>query len=359
MAGLLAAAAETATFVDAFSRDPLLLPADAAQERDLEFSRARGLVVDFEVFDMRLSPSGRAVALISEGEDEQTVFHVGDVRGTLTPFKADDGQFVDDEHVVLVAYGNDGLLLREIAIASPAEPTWEQRLPELRQGTLALDAAGRRWSVLGRARDASLELASGVLGSETVERQRWTVPDEGTRRGWPIGAAGTHVLLLYTDYASRADGGFWRRLVAGGPIDLLESRFVRVGPDGIVASDVSRLDVNCRPSPVNGEPALCAVFDGNRTRIVTLDPAAGLSPALVSLPGQLYVDAFPGGGWLTGWWSGAPVALKLETREAFRLGPADEEGADRLVMARRALAVSTVDGPRSTVRVYALNSPES
>jgi len=70
-------------------------------------------------------------------------------------------------------------------------------------------------------------------------------------------------------------------------------------------------------------------------------------------------DAFPGGGWLTGWWSGAPVALKLETREAFRLGPADEEGADRLVMARRALAVSTVDGPRSTVRVYALNSPES
>ena len=56
--------------------------------------------------------------------------------------------------------------------------------------------------------------------------------------------------------------------------------------------------------------------------------------------------------------SGA-TAFGLETREAFRLGPADEEGADRLVMARRALAVSTVDGPRSTVRVYALNSPES
>ena len=137
--GLSAAVAGSTMFLDYAGRDSFLRPADPIALRAVVAGTRTSFPVEFNVSDLRVSPGGRAVLLVSlDNEDRRTV-HVGVAGQPLASFEMEDGVFLDDHRVLLLETPREGSRLCEIDLDDGNSVLWEQHVIGLTATRLLVD----------------------------------------------------------------------------------------------------------------------------------------------------------------------------------------------------------------------------
>ncbi|HKW00328.1 MAG TPA: hypothetical protein VJN96_10915, partial [Vicinamibacterales bacterium] len=352
--GLSAAVAGSTMFLDAAGRDSFLLPAPSIQPRTVVPANTASFPADFTVSDLRLSPGGTAVLLVSlDNEDRRTV-HAGVAGGPLAPFPMEDGVFLDDHHVLLLETPREGSVIREIDLAAGNQVVWEQHVIGMTATRLLVDRSGERWQLLGYDRKRVTASAAGQIGGTDIDEHQWDAgkAQDAWRRA--LSASADAALVLETRYSRRLfDGVSWELAQLVEPSERMTSRLLTVTSNGATGIATSRLHLSCEASPVVGEPPICVSFDGTRSRIFTIDPATHAIAPRALLPGQFLLFHADAGGWAVGWWRGSAVAVNVRpgSGEALRYAERDDAEIGQVTVSGQHVAVVVMSGPGSSVRV--------
>jgi heat shock protein HtpX len=361
LAALTIVALGSAPVLELIGRDPFLARAAPLRWTFVEGEPERSFDIPFEIESLRLSASGRLAAFVraeyddASGRSAPPLFHLRRGDGSLAALQGSDLAFIDDRRVLLLALDEAGA---EVSVASfdGAPPLdWRERVPGIRAASLTYSAAPNQWALIGRDVDGNVVRATGTVGQAGVRRTAWkNVTDLG---GWinAIGTRGEAAIAIQKNY----DYGILPRALAMRlPLGLAptfpESRIWRLGSGARGNAGRSLLDVSCGLEPRDGESVVCTVFDGTRTRIVTIEPATAAITALGTMDGAFYADPASAAGWLTGWWCGAPAIVHLETRLVLRM-PSHAIEHVRVVAATAGVigAAGPIDGG-TRVRLYPL-----
>ena len=325
--GLVAAVAGSTMFLDYAGRDAFLRPAVPIALRTAVVETRTTMPVDFTVSDLRVSPGGRAVLLVSLDNEDRRSVHVGVMGQPLTTFEMEDGVFLDDHRVLLLETPREGSVVHEIDLDAGNQILWEQHVIGLTAARLLTDPSGENWQLLGYDRKRVTASASGQIGGQSVEPHQWDggrQPDAWRRA---LTATADAAVVVETQYARRLfDGVSWELAQFIEPAQRMSSRLLLVSPAGATEIATSRLSLNCESSAAIGDPAICVSFDGTRSRLFTIDPASHALEARALLPGQFLLFHLDAGGWAVGWWRGSAVAVNVrpDARDAVRYIGADE-----------------------------------
>jgi hypothetical protein len=341
-------------FLDATGRDPFLRPATSISPRTVVAETATTFPADFTVSDLRLSPGGTAVLLVSlDNEDRRTV-HVGVAGGPLTSFEMEDGAFLDDHRLLLLETPREGSVVREIDLDAGNQVLWEQHVIGMTATRLLLDRSSESWQILGYDRKRVTASAAGRVGSSDVDEHQWNAgkAQDAWRRA--LAASADAALVLETRYSRRLfDGVSWELAQFVEPSERMTSRLLAITPGGATEIAISRLYLSCEVSPLIGEPPICVSFDGTRSRIFTIDPATRAITARALLPGQFLLFHADAGGWAVGWWRGSAVAVNVlqDTPDALRYTGQDQAEIGQVTVSGQHVAVVVPADRGSIVRV--------
>lgn len=357
--GVVAGFAGSTVFLDRFGHDPFLAPAVAVSVKTIAGPALNEFSVPFDVSDLRVSSSGRYVALLSTHDDEDlTTVHAGRAGGPYTELAADEAVFVDEARLLLLARQRSGTTLRLVSLENDSHELWTRRLPDLFATRLWFDEGTASWRLLGWNDEHDIVSAVGDLDGGVIREQRWTSPARGRDNIDLVAVSGSNALAIETDYVpgflSRTRLWRWAPLVV--PATQTESRLWMVRPQGSVAFATSRLDVRCEGVALDDSRVICTAFDGTRTRFFGVDPEAQRLTALMKLDGRFYQRIDAGRGWVTGWWASGAVAIDVKRREAIRVEVPDGGRVLHLTVARRLLAAVSSADVGSSVRFYSLKS---
>ena len=246
--GVMAAFGGSTMFLDRFSTDPLLASGPSITVRQISGPPLLEFPVPVAANALKLGPGGRFVAIVSENNDEQSVFHVGPTGGPLIAFEADEGVFVGDRHMLLVAGNRSGTIVRDLELANPSAVVREQRIASLASGRLSVDTVSGRWSVIGSGDHDDVVNVEGVVGSDRVVEHRWKLPPTAGGYLVPLAAAGDAVIAVETRYGRSlfSGGSFWRWAPLLSAADALaESRILAFGPGTSVEVMNSQFAIRC------------------------------------------------------------------------------------------------------------------
>jgi heat shock protein HtpX len=354
-AGLATMLAGFPAFLDAFGSDPLLVPAGAPSWKPLPPGPFAEFPLEFAATELRLSPGGRSIAVVAANETEEgpLTFHLGRAGESLVPLEATDLIFTDDEHVLFLESGGTGVHLRYASVSSPAAALWHQHVDGLLAAQLSVGRDRRTWHLDGREGSGRLVHVQGRIGGDAGVERRWK---SNGRYGAMVAVAssGASAVVVETQYdAARPPLGLWQ-LAMFLPLPSSESFIRAVHPDGDVHIGASRLDVRCVAEQRGIERLACIAFDGTRSRVFSIDPETRRIAPVIQMDGRLFSYARLSSGWLTGWHAQGPVALRLDTREAFRVASSANEVISQLSPADRVIGALAYHDGISTVRLYAL-----
>ena len=331
------------SFLDRFVADPFLAPARALVVTTVSPAPLAEVSLPFEVSSLRVSPSGRYIAVGTEDEKEQTTIHAGRVRGPLTAFSADAATFVDERRLLLLEWVSGTSRLRLVDLAGgPDEVSWTLSVP-VQRARLSVDRASQRWSLLGWGASGDIASATGVVGQDTVDNLKWKVPAPEDVRVALISGSSSEVLALE------------RKILPGrfGAGRHAASVLWSITDRGSSVWTTTRLELRCGPLSTRGDVALCLAFDGARTRLFEVNPVARRLKALASVDGQFFRRGEEGStDWIAGWSSLGSILLRTATGAAVRIDQRDGSQASELAMADSVVGAVFSNENGSTVRLY-------
>src|SRR5262249_46667031 len=318
--GVITVALGSTWFLDAYGDDLFLVPAPALHVRTLDAPPLAEFTTALAVSDLRVSPGGRSIAIATEGENEDTTFHVGRAGGALSPFGADQAAFVDDDRVLLMGREDSATLLRLISIGEPASVTWSYRLSDLSPSRLFVDRATGAWTVLGRNRDRRIGRGTGRLGADAARLQQWQAALRHRVVPQPIASTSARAVVLDAqyDHGLIEDRFTYRWSWMLPPTIRSIGRFQAVGDAATVEFPETRLEIDCPPLPFDEGP-VCAAHDGARVGFFTMDAAPERLEAAGTLPGRYYSRGGASRNAIVGWWDRDAVVVRLRAREAIRI----------------------------------------
>jgi len=365
LAGIAAAAVFVATpqFVACCVRDAFVTADRGGRVRltAIDDSPERAADLPFVPNDIRISPDGRSVAALVEDYDDETItLHVGALGGELAAYQSDEAVFAGNDRVVILERTAGGSAVRVVGLGDrPHDVQAPVALDGIHALRVGVAPAGDGWIAFGTMKDGALVSATGRFGETTPSITEWATWGSTSM----LAAAGDRVLLWRLRYRpsllTRPGFSQWAPLLAaaalGGPAPA-ESEFwtLHVGiPTRIAASS---LPVTCT-SRGRLDAAICAAFDGRDTRLFAVDPAAPALEPVATVKGRLYTRHVSQDGWISGWLEGALVALQPRTSEMISVRSASRIYA--MTATDRVVAAVSMNGRRSTVRVYARKQPQS
>jgi hypothetical protein len=325
LSGLLAGVAGSTTFLEHFSRDSFVAPAERLTAAPITAAPFAEFSVPFVVSGIQVSRDGRHIALRSEDQDEHATFHVGLLNGPLAAFEGEEGVFIDDRRLLLLDQQPRGAFLREIRIDRSCQVLWQQVVPGLLSARLSFDPASNRWRLLGWNNTGDVVRAAGTVGGTAIETEQWSAFRGREQQADTVPTSGRDAIVLEIIVQPRFRRlGRWRPLTTLlAPFTRLETRLWAVGSGGAREIAASPLPVTCDGALRSDELPVCAAFDGTRTRLFAVDAdTRRLTPA-GWLPGRFILGSHAGNGWLTGWLMGQ-AAVRLDTREIVRPPALDE-----------------------------------
>lgn len=357
-AALAALLAGTSWFLSTFGRDPLLVEGQRFERVVVRPENRTEFRVPFYVSDLRLSPNGRRIALISYGDgrdDTVQAFHVGVAGQPLARIAADDVVFLDDERLLLMRTEDSVTAIEALALGDDTQQVvWQTSVKGMYPFRLTGNSQTHAWAILGTSDDDEIVRVEGRIGESAARETRWAA--KATTYPQAIAAAAEDAVIVEPDYDfdALAEGGFspWsmlRFLVHGqGGI-----RWLRAGAQATEPLGRSQLPGSCAVTPDRADGVICFAFDGSRTRIAAIEVPSGRVSPIGWLPGRFAGVTMAPGGWAAGFANSTPVALHYPTGRLVRLeGDGIPEDA-RAIAATESLAAGAWHGDNeSIVRVF-------
>src|SRR5262249_11021784 len=355
VAGLSAMSLGSTTFLDRFGSDPFLVDAPSIAESTVPSAALNEFTVPFQVSGMWLSPAAGYIAIASEDRDEKISIHAGHVGGPLENFEADDAVFVDERRMLLLEEGHGASTLRVVDLGADNHETWRARIA-VEGSRLWIDRSSATWRLLGTNSSGDVVRAEGHVGDDAVRTERWSPPG-GSDHFVVLSASRGHVLALETSHRGSLQryGGPQAVGARVEPERWETSRFWALHDSGNEAFSTSRLSMTCASSVAGSDETICAAYDGTRTRMVAVDPAARTVRPLASAVGRVYLRGEVDQGWIVAWWDWRPAIFQPSTRQAIRRPPAGRNRITQLAAAGRTLAVASANERGSMVRIYTLD----
>lgn len=353
LAGLFASAAGSTTFLDRFGSDPFLARAPLLVVKLIDRAPTAEFTIPYDVTDLRLSPSLRFLAVLSEDRDGKATVFAGPWGGPLTEFEADEAVFVDEARLLLFERRGEESVLRLIALDAGNAEVWRRTVP-VRFARFSVDEAARRWRLLGWDGETQVVMSASAGFDGSLPRdERWTSP--GAFPDVQALSASRGVLLALE---ARAGAGlarsFPRWASAVRPDFRVESTLWSLGEARRERLTTSRLALSCDSVRLDDERTICTAYDGTRTHVFSVSPHDQPKP-LTEFPGFLYLES-ESGGWVSGWWNGGPVILRPDNRQAFRLRERDESlFAFELAVAGDLIGALFSGDDQTVVRLYPLD----
>jgi Zn-dependent protease with chaperone function len=341
-------------FLDAFERDPLLIRSPEIEWVELSPEPLAEFDVPDETSRVALSPDANHIAVLLQTdleEDGTSTFQVGPVGGRLEPLRADHLLFADNEHLLAVSSDDGGTMLKKIGLGDLRSVAWQQLLPDLSATSFSFDPATARWSLIGWMPERVLARAEGVIGDSRVEERRW--PSVLTRSAHisAIATKDSELLVVENRYDRGALEAFiprqWTWALLLQPFNQ-DSVYWSLDNRGRTDLGSSRLGADC-DSGIADNAVVCTVYDGTRTRLISIDTGGVVSP-IGLVPGRFVSDDATVKGWLTGWSGSRPAAIRLDARLA--IGPPAGTIVGHLAVSGDRLAAVTFTGAGTKVRTY-------
>jgi Zn-dependent protease with chaperone function len=353
-AALVAATLGSQPFLDTFGRDPFLVSSPPISWTLVDAATARDFEIPETTSAIELAPGGLHIAArqYTDSAEEVSTFEVGVAGRPLAPIQGDTLRFVDDSTVLIARAEEQGTLLRQVRIDTPQQEVWRQRVPGLYNASVSIDRADGRWRLNGYGHDGGIVRADGIIGTTEVRERRWA--SRYTRNAVidAVSTDGHDPLVVETSY----DSGVLGRLPGQGQLlgmlfdsGTQHSRYWSIGDDGVTTLGASRLGASC-VGGLEGGALACAVFDGTRTRLLSLG-AGGTVTGLGWFDGRLAWHGDLADGWITGWIGATAVAIDLANRRMISL-PRSEGTATQLTVSGGRLAAVVFNAGVYRLRIY-------
>ncbi len=236
---------------------------------------------------LRSSPGGRRVAVGLPGREKRWLV-TGDADADRRVIRGRDLQFVDDDHVLVLAAGDDRHAVRVLDVRDGAVargPIWIRPLRDPHVAYVRDDT----WAVIGTNASESFEAAFGTLGRAEVTYRRWQ-PDRTAGawsfRVWALSPEQAVQVVSVPAALSRTPWGpllYWR---SGQSI---ESRVWRLDGDAPKHLVTWAGGVRCQMPPRAAITLVCTGWRGWEGGVVvwTLDAARGSVGPPLSVPGGI------------------------------------------------------------------------
>jgi hypothetical protein len=344
-------------FLDRFGVDAFLGPAASVTVKSIDGSPLTQFPIPFIPTEVRLSRTGRYVAVASEDDDERTSFHVGRAGGPLATVDADSVVFIGDDRVLALKHDRAGATVSELAPDSPGTVVWQRQLTHVASAKLSVDVGHGEWRLLGLNHDHQIVRMAGDMDGRALSERNWLVPDGTEEWADPIATAGDRVMIAATRYERDVvTTGPWRRLLmAFPPVPRSRTRLRILGPSGVDDVGVTHFNPTCDAALLDPGQVVCAAFDGSRTAIFRLDSSLRRLTPIASMAGRFYPQRHRSAGWITGWGQGGGVALRLDSREAFRVVLPEGGRSPQIDVSERVLGALAYGDGVATMRLYSLD----
>jgi Zn-dependent protease with chaperone function len=362
LVGVMIGLAGSGTFLYAFGRDPFLVTARPLPIETLTSAPATDFTVPTMVSDLRLSPSGRQIALLKHAVAAGVVtsisvattstFSVGAPGSEFVPVSANDVLFLDDQRLLTLTVAGTDTVLRQVTLPSQAI-AWEQQIPNVHLARLSYRPGTQRWVVTGMSLEGHLVAVEAALGSTDVHRSEWNIADQ---TGWPDAWAVDGDSVLVAQRQFDLDGLSWTMLFM---LDHMQTRLTRITPSGTSKIAASQLDTSCSDRAFDAARLACLAFDGTRTHVLAVDPT-GVPQPIGSLKGHFVSYRPTRDGWLSGWltsgrWlNSTQLAVNVVSGRAIAIPR--ELRADELTVVGGTAGVLSHSGLTTRVRLYRLDS---
>ena len=336
--------------LDALLDDPFLAAVDAVESEPLVRTADAEVKVDFYAGEVLLSPSGLAVAVMGDEEQEQAI-HVGRPGQALKEFRGSAALFIDDRRLLILDShsGETGLQLVNLDTLAV---TWEKTL-DVTSATLSIDRAATTWQLLGYSGKGRFVRITGPVADGEIARHEWRVTSADPEfAAFPLWASGARLVVRATAYNRM--GLSWEQLGRWAMwLDPWDSETRLLSIDATSARELwhSTLEVNCLAGSFADQPPICSGNDGSRTHLASLNPDTGALTPIAKFAGATASLSFER-EWVTGWARTRPFAWHVPSRRMIRLDDSRRANGGYFASGDHALAVieSGVDG--STIHIY-------
>ena len=313
----------TQWFVATFGSDSLMGAGRPFDLRNIDSAPEHEFTSPLQVSELRLSPSGLALALAvydADGAGETTgrAFHVGAVAGSLVRIVGHDLVFFDD-HSFLVMRSALGKVALTAHALNAAEASWRADIEDLYPTRLVVDVVNRRWTIFGTDEQDRIVRVQGSAAGPAFTRREW---DPARQTSYPtvIASSGDDVIVVESDYdfGSLIDSPL--AALAGLRLMFRATNGVRwwsTGRDGPADLGQSKLSAECVGDTYDDATIQCIAFDGASTRFSSIDPMTGSVSAAGSLPGEFIGYQSAAHGWVTGYSSSRVLIADLVRARAF------------------------------------------
>jgi hypothetical protein len=362
LVGVMIGLAGSGTFLYAFGRDPFLVTERPLPIETLTSTPAADFTVPGIVSDLRLSPSGRQVALLKHAVAAGVVtsisiattsaFSVGAPGSELVPVSANDVLFLDDQRLLTLSVAGTDTVLRQVTLPSQAV-AWEQQIPNVHLARLSYRPGTQRWIVTGMSLEGHLVAVEAALGSTDVRRREWNIADQA---GWPDAWAVDGDSVLVAQRQFDLDGLSWAMLFM---LDHMQTRLTRITPSGTSKIAASQLDTSCSDRAFDAARLACLAFDGTRTHVLAVDPT-GVPQPIGSLKGHFVSYRPTRDGWLSGWLTSGrwlnSTQLAVNVLSGRTIAIPRELHADELTVVGGTAGVLSHSGMSTRVRLFKLSA---
>ena len=361
LVGVMIGIAGSGSFLYAFGRDPFLMTERALPIEILSGTPTADFTIPAMVSDMRLSPSGRRIALLkhpvgagvvtSVSVVSTSTFSVGAPGSEFAPVRANDVLFLDDQRLLTLSIAGTDTVLRQVTLPAQAVD-WEQQIRNVHIARLAYRSTAQRWVVTGMSLEGRLVAVEGAAGGADVQRREWSIADQP---GWPDAWAVDGDSVLVAQRQFDLEGLSWTMLFM---LDHMQTRLTRITPNGTSRIAASQLDTSCSDRAFDAARLACMAFDGTRTHLLSVDPT-GVPQPIGSLKGHFVSYRPTRDGWLSGWLTSGrwlnSTQLAVDVVSGRAVAIPHELRADELTVVGGTAGVLSHSGMSTRVRLYRLN----
>jgi Zn-dependent protease with chaperone function len=318
IAGVASVTVGSTRVLDALLHDPFAVEAPPP----VAFALPDTAAVEFDIgvypSELRLSPDGRAVAVIEshEDDDHRTTIHIGRPGARLTPSSGDDLLFVDNDRALMTRWSDGSTLLRLINVDDPAVPLWEMKL-DLGGARMAFDRATNTWQVLGYGSSRAFVRVIGPLEGGPLVTREWPFrrDRQSLESHHPLWADESRILIATKTYRNPTNlrwlgsWAYWLNRFGS------DTRFSVIDDSGVTELFHSPLEIDCQSAAEIGSDAICSATDGSRAWLARVNQQ-GKVIRLGQFRNYVSFDVTP--EWVTGW-SRSPFAIDLRTGKTLRV----------------------------------------